>query len=174
MPTFTLEELVTGLLVVVAFIILALILVALKIGGGFFYAGCEGEPEGARCSGDVVGGTNISVGSCGTDIKTVQAIDSPRCNIYKTYAQCVLTSYAPVKQENKSISVCLWVESSADPAMTKNCLLNSELGCEDFTQATVPKCQDVPGCRAITAVKRAIEELKPEKCIVGVGSTCLI
>jgi hypothetical protein len=174
MPEYTLTKLMGAVLAIVAFIIIALILTALKVGGGFFYMGCEGEPEGMRCSGDVVNGTNIYIGACGTGIKTVQAIDNSRCNIHQTYTQCVFTSYAPIKREDKNISVCLWVLSSADPAMTKKCLLNSELSCDDFTQATTPKCQDVPGCRPVLAIKRIVEELKPEKCTVGIGSTCLI
>ena len=176
MPEYALKKVVTAVLVVAAFIILAFILMALKVGGGFFYAGCEGEPVGTRCSvGSITNGTIIEGVDCRPGIKTVQAIDSPRCNPYGTKSQCIYTTYAPIKREGQNISVCLWSDTEVNVA-GKNiqCFLNAELSCDDFSQATTPKCVDVTGCRGVTAVKRAVEELKPEKCTVGVGSVCLI
>jgi len=175
MPTFTLEEIVIAVLVMATFAFFILILNAEKVGGEFFYVGCEGDIEGTQCLGNPIGETNITVSSCGTGIKTVQAIDSPRCDIYNSYTQCILTSYAPVKQEEKNISVCLWDKDGFDVSgKVVHCFMNSELSCDDFTQLTTPKCGDVPGCRPVSAIKRAVEAIKPEKCTVGIGSTCLI
>ena len=180
-------------LVIVAFIILAMILTSLKIGGGFFYAGCEGSIEGVRCTGHIekgcLGGEvegvckgnviaqNITNVTCAENVKPVTAIANPRCESFETYMQCVATSYPIIERLDDNVSVCLYVTNKLDVAgKTVNCVMNAQLSCDDFSQKTSPKCQEVPGCRPVNIIKRAIQELKPqkEKCKVEVGSVCLL
>ena len=175
MPTYALEKITAAVLAIVGFVILAAILTSLKVGGGFFYAGCEDSPsaseggrgtsaagiEGERCSGEVVGDTNVTIHKCGTGIKTVEAIANPRCTIYKNFENCAYV-YENVTKDELSLPVCLWVNPPVVPSKS-NCLMNAQLSCEDFSQKTFPKCQDVPGCKPVSAVKRTVERLKPEK-----------
>jgi hypothetical protein len=193
MPEFTLEKFIGIVLVVIAFIILALILTALKIGSGFFYAGCEGQIEGTRCTGTIktgcLGGEidnvckgkvidqNITSVYCGENVKPIRAISNPRCESFETYIQCVATSYPQIIREDENLSVCLFVKNDPPNIAGKNvsCLMNAQLVCDDFSQSTSPKCQDVPGCQPVNIIKKAIQELKPqkEKCVFEVGSVCL-
>ncbi|MCX6774652.1 MAG: hypothetical protein NTY99_01015 [DPANN group archaeon] len=193
MPEYTLEKFIEIVLVIIAFIILALILTALKVGNGFFYAGCEGQIEGVRCTGNIetgcLGGEvngvckgstidqNITSAYCNENAKPINAISNPRCESFENYVQCVVTSYPTVKRVDENLSVCLYVTNGPVDVSGKqvNCLMNAQLSCDDFTQSTTPKCQDVPGCQPVNVIKRAMQELKPqkEKCKFEVGSVCL-
>ncbi len=192
MPEYTLEKLVIIVLVVVAFIILALILTALKVGGGFFYAGCEGQIEGTRCTGHIDSGCfggevngvciegiidqNITTVTCKENVKPIAAIANPRCESFKNFSQCVGTSYPRVARPDENLSVCLYVTNGLKVAGEDvSCLMNAQVVCDDFSQSTSPKCQDVPGCTPVNVIKKAIQGLNPQKqkCSIEVGAICL-
>jgi hypothetical protein len=170
MVTFTLEEIVLMLVAIAAGILLIIGLNLFKLDVSFFYAGCEGEIEGIRCSGvlseekhpNINAITNITITNCGEDIKTAEAIDNSLCSNLVNYSQCVFARYTLIKREDENISVCLWDEKGYKTTGGKKtyCFMNAELSCEDFSQKTVPKCQDVPGCRQVSVVKKVIEDIK--------------
>ncbi len=136
MPAFTMEKIVEWVLVIVAFIIIVIALTGLKVGSSFYYQGCEGD----------IGGKSHAV-----EGKFVY--DNPRCTVFKTSDKCEITSYVNISQETQNVSVCLWLDNS--------CYMNGELSCKDFTQLTSIKCQDVPDCKPISAIKAAVTRLKP-------------
>ena len=146
MSEWTLEKLVVIVLVVVAFIILALVLTGMQVGGTFWYLGCEGN----------IGGTNHTI------VGNKWVYDNPRCTAITSDIGCSLSTYKNITRDNQSLPVCIWSDTPVKVAgKDVNCFFNGELSCEDFSQLTSPTCQDVPDCRPVSAVKMAIERLKP-------------
>jgi ABC-type cobalt transport system substrate-binding protein len=146
MPEFMLKQFVTAIIVVVAFIILAIILLNAKVGGDFYYTGCEGELGGKF-------------------IKGANGRANPICSSLAEKEKCELLTYENITRFEESLPVCIWsqtgIDTDDDGRPDVQCFLNSQLDCEDFSQATAPKCQDVPDCRPMSAIKAAVERLKP-------------
>jgi hypothetical protein len=148
MPTFTLERFVGVALVIVAFLILAMVLTGMTVGGSFWYLGCEGD----------IGGTNHTIEG------KIWVYDSPLCtNIMSDPIKCSLSTYKNITRDNQNLSVCIWTDTSVKLANGKDvkCFFNGELSCADFSQLTSPRCQDVPDCQPVSAIKMAVERLKP-------------
>ncbi len=129
-------------LAIIGFILVAGAVVGLNMGAGFYYLGCQGK----------IGGNNHT-------IEGKWVYDNSRCTIYTTETTCTLTSYKNIIRENENVTVCLWMPDESET--TPDCYFNGELTCDDFTQSTVPKCQDVPDCQPVSAIKAAIDRLKP-------------
>jgi hypothetical protein len=148
MPEFTLEKIVAAILVIVAFIILAVFVLGLKTPSTFWYLGCTGE----------VGGKNHTIL---VDGKMQMVYDNNRCTIFSTNESCLVANYKPIVRDDENITVCLWSGASDKcPRGEVCCHLNGELSCEDFSQLTVPTCSDVIDCRPVSAIKMAVERLK--------------
>lgn len=137
MPTFALKQFVRIILVVVSFIILAVILVSFKLGSAFYYLGCEGN----------LGGKSTKLGYA-----------NPLCTIYEEFSSCEY-AYENITRHDESLPVCVW--SPTPDENEPDCFLNPRLACDDFSQVTVPKCQDVKDCRPVSAIKAAVERMKP-------------
>lgn len=137
MPEFTLQRFVGAVIVIIGFILLASVLLGLKVGGEFYYLGCEGKIGGAFVIG--------------------KGYENPRCTILTDETSCELTAYKKIEKNDAKISVCVWKPD--DDGATPNCYFNSKLSCEDFSQLTSPKCQDIPDCRPVSAIKTAITRL---------------
>lgn len=145
MPEFTLQEFIVMIFAIVAFIILIILVFRLQSAAGlsFWYAGCEGD----------IGGTLVPG----------HGYANPRCDWIANSTSCKFMTYKNItRANNENLSVCVWFDT-AENVGGKNvsCFLNTELNCEDFSQTTVPRCQDVPDCKAVSIVKVAITRLKP-------------
>ena len=133
-------------LVIVAFIFLAVNIYGLKVGASFWYLGCEGD----------IGGINHTIAG------NQWVYDNNRCTIINEPVKCSLSTYKNITRDNQNLSVCIWSDAPVNVAgKNTNCFFNGELSCSDFSQLTSPKCQDVPDCRPVSAIKMAVERLKP-------------
>jgi len=150
MPEWTFTRMIGWILMIIAFIILSGTLVGLKVGSSFWYLGCEGD----------IGGTNFTTLVEG---KVKFVYENPRCDIFKDEITCKQTAYKNVTRENQSLPVCVWSDEPVFMAsgQNKSCFMNGEIDCGYFTQLTLPICQNVPDCRPISAIKVAVERLKP-------------
>jgi hypothetical protein len=143
MPGFTLEKMVGAILVIIGFIIFAIVLFGMKAGASFWYMGCEGD----------IGGTHHAV-------QDIWVYDNQRCTIIQNETMCEITFYKNITKENRNLTVCMWLPDT-DPN-TPDCYFNAELTCEDFSQRTIPKCNDIPNCMPVSAIKMAVDRLKPQ------------
>ncbi|MGC8885341.1 MAG: hypothetical protein ACP5JY_02885 [Candidatus Nanoarchaeia archaeon] len=136
MPEWTLEQLAVAVLVVIAFIILLVVVTGFKGLSNIWYSSCTGK---------IGGDWNASA----------KGYENPICTIYKKNDSCII-AYPNITIGDYNYSICIWSETA------KACVFNPVLSCSDFSQTTVPKCQDVPDCRPTNAIKMAIERLMPK------------
>jgi hypothetical protein len=151
MPEWTFTNMIGWILMIIAFIILAGTLVGLKVGAPFWYLGCEGE----------IGGKNFTTL---VDNKLTFVYENPRCDlINEDETSCKFTTFKNITRDNQSLPVCVWSDRPILMANGKNksCFMNGEISCGDFTQLTIPICQNVPNCMPISAIKVAVERLNP-------------
>lgn len=143
MPEFTLEKLAILILVIVAFIFFATILMGFKVGTEFWYLGCDGD-----IGGELVPGKGYA---------------NPVCDMLseRDSATCELTTYENITREGENLTVCVWKDRETVGARNITCFFNEQLDCKDFSQKTVPKCQDVPDCIPVSALQVAVQRLKP-------------
>lgn len=145
MPEFTLEKLATFILVIVAFILFASILLGLRFGSEFWYAGCEGD-----IGGELVPGKGYA---------------NPICDILsdRDDVTCEQTTYKNITQNKEELPVCVWQSKEEIAGKNVTCFLNERLSCGDFNQKTTPKCQDTPDCRPIPALEAIVRRLVPSE-----------
>jgi len=131
-------------------LLLAGSVIGLKFGSSFYFAGCEGDIAGNLSTPVIIDGEPKS------------AYANTRCTIYSTNTACSV-SYKSIAIEDMNLSVCLWSDRSVNIAgKSIQCFMNGELSCEDFSQITTQRCQDVPDCRPVSSIKAAVERLKPQ------------
>jgi len=151
--TWTLRVLAIAIVAIVGGMVLLAILGKFRFGAEFYFAGCEGDIEGQRC---------FSISGCGTPLsedEELVGIANPRCTIYSDDKFTCENAYGKIKKDEREISFCVWREELK--AQNKSCLINPEIGCEDLSQDTKPRCQDVPRCRPVSQIKKAMQSLKP-------------
>ena len=141
MTTFAMEKIVIIVLAVIGFIILASAILGLNAGASFWYVGCDGDIGGKLYAG--------------------KGYASPRCTFVTEESACEISTYPNITREDMNISVCVWKSPEIIDGKNVGCFMNPEIGCADFSQTTTPRCQDVPDCQPVSALKAAVARLKP-------------
>ncbi len=147
MAEFTMEKMLIIILVIIAFILFVIILSRFNVALDFWYLGCEGD-----VGGELVPGKGYANPICD--------ILSERDNV-----SCEVTTYENItRKDGEELTLCVW---SYSPELIGGrnitCFLNERLSCENFNQKTKPKCQDVPDCLPVSALKVIVHRLAPSE-----------
>lgn len=171
MAKWTFEQLLVGVLAIIAFVIVVMVLTGFKFGSEFWYTACGEVPEGPRCF--KIGGEAISCASAEDAAKyagkTLAGYYSSVCNIYNEDELKCNLAFPNLTRNEQDFQFCKFIPASnvVDAPAGKQakvdslCLLNAEIACEDLSQKTSPRCQDIKGCVPINAIRAAFERLRP-------------